>query len=131
MDSRWIHRPVIDWDKMAKKDVKGTVEYEIYQSLKSVIKKRSELPEFTNENDFEILDYSHDKIFSFLRQKGYNKTVVLINFSENTEIISINVLDRLGVAHNGYYDYLTGEALDIRDGYIYMEKLSILWVKVR
>jgi amylosucrase len=131
MDSRWIHRPVIDWDKMAKKDVKGTVEYEIYQSLKSVIKKRSELPEFTNENDFEILDYSHDKIFSFLRQKGNDKTVVLVNFSENGESIALNVLDRLGVAPNGYYDYLTGEFLNITNSSIHMNKLSILWVKVK
>ena len=116
---------------MAKKDVQGTVEYEIYQSLKSVIKKRSELPEFTNENDFEILDYSHDKIFSFLRQKGNDKTVVLVNFSENGESIALNVLDRLGVAPNGYYDYLTGEFLNITNSSIHMNKLSILWVKVK
>ena len=53
------------------------------------------------------------------------------NFSENGESIALNVLDRLGVAPNGYYDYLTGEFLNITNSSIHMNKLSILWVKVK
>ena len=36
-----------------------------------------------------------------------------------------------GTGPNGYYDYLTGEYLNITNNSIHMNKLSILWVKVK
>ncbi len=33
-DSRWVHRPKMDWQKAAKRSVHGSIEYKIFNGLK-------------------------------------------------------------------------------------------------
>jgi amylosucrase len=45
-DTRWIHRPVIDWDKAELRNRSGTVEQRIFSALKRMIAVRKEIAVF-------------------------------------------------------------------------------------
>jgi len=91
-DSRWVHRPKADAKKYDRRKDKNTPEGKIFQGLNKLIEVRKSHAVFASgaNHETEILDVGNDHVFGYVRSFFNEKVVVLANFSEREQIISID-----------------------------------------
>lgn len=127
-DNRWLNRPVMDWEKAEKRNEEGTIEKDVFTSIKRMIDVRKTMPEFHNENDYQMMGVDNMHVFSFLREREENKTLVVMNFSDEKQSIDCGILSRSGV-YGELHDAYTGGSVDIEDGRIVLEPYQFYWIK--
>lgn len=84
-DNRWMHRPIIDWEKVAKAKEKGTVENRIFTSLKKMLSIRKQKSLFSDLSNITWLRSHNIHIAGFVRRMGNDRVYCLFNFS-NREV---------------------------------------------
>ena len=92
-DTRWVHRPTIDWDKAENRNDPGTVEYNIFTSLKRMIAVRKEIEVFADFNNRELIDTENPHLFAFARYsltKPAERVVVIANFDGKPQKLDLN-----------------------------------------
>jgi amylosucrase len=126
-DSRWVHRPVTDWEKIALRKDSHTVEGRIYSGLRRLFESRKENSAFAG-GDTEIIDSGNPHILGYVRQYGAQRVLVLASFSENTQQIPANELRLCGLGYS-FQDLVTGERVTADEDLI-MEPYRFVWLKV-
>jgi len=127
-DNRWLNRPVIDWDKVARRAQPGTIEQRVFDALKRMIALRKAIPEFHNENDYQLVEHDNAHVFSFVREKEWQKTLVLMNVSADEQWLSQSILEHTGLGHYAYDQY-SGQDVVLEHGSFKLEPYQFLWVK--
>lgn len=112
-DSRWVHRPKINWAKMDNRHDPETLEGQIYSRLRRLIQLRKEYPVFTN-GKMQVMETGSDQVLGYIREYDRQKCLVMANFSEKPQAISANVLRLYGMAY-AFTDLLTGENRTLED----------------
>jgi amylosucrase len=112
-DSRWVHRPFMDWEKAARREDTNTVEGRIFQGLQQLIELRKRNPVFAGGH-MEVIDTGSDNVLGFVRIHDLERCLVLANFSEQEQKIPANVLRLYGLSYN-FKNLLTGEQFPLQD----------------
>lgn len=92
-DSRWVHRPTIDWQQAEERNTPGTVEHEIFSSLKRMISVRKETNVFEDFNNRELFEVENPHLFVFSRYsivKPAEKVLVVSNFSDKPQKLDLD-----------------------------------------
>jgi len=113
-DNRWMHRPIIDWEKNSRSEVAGTIEYQIYQGVKKLLGIRKSLPVVADQNNLEWLHLDSKHLAAFVRSGAEKKPLYcLFNFSG-----SQSNLDLATIKVNGksLIDHWTGITIEISAG---------------
>ncbi|MEP7323174.1 MAG: alpha-amylase family glycosyl hydrolase [Saprospiraceae bacterium] len=87
-DNRWMHRPVIDWNKNSLRNNPGTVEYMIFNGIKKIASIRKKLPAFSDHKNITWLPDEDIHLSAFLRYDAHQKIFCLFNFSSSPLYIS-------------------------------------------
>jgi amylosucrase/maltose alpha-D-glucosyltransferase/alpha-amylase len=95
-DSRWIHRPVFDWDAAEKRFDRDFYQGRIHAGLLRLFQIRQQNLAFARANT-EIIDTGNNSVFGYFRQQDEQSVLVLANFSEQAQIISARRLRLLGL----------------------------------
>jgi amylosucrase len=103
-DSRWVHRPVLDWKKMARRADPQTIEGRVFGGLKRLIDLRQENPAFSGE-DLQVMVTGNEHLLGFVRQGAGQRLLVLANFSEAEQTLSANQLRLYGLGYT-FHDLL-------------------------
>lgn len=127
-DNRWLNRPVIDWKKAAKRNEQGTIEHRVFSALKRMIALRKSIPEFYNENDYQLVKNENQHVFSFLRTRDWHKTLVLMNMSSQPQTVSQTILEQTGFGHYVYDQYQQQDVV-LENGALTLEPFQFLWLK--
>lgn len=127
-DNRWLNRPIIDWDKIEKRKVQGTLENRIYSSIKKMIDVRKNIKEFHSENDYEIIKNENNSVFSFMRELNGERTLVLMNLSENIQFVNEHIVFQTDFGYY-IYDQYSGRDIRVENGQIKLEPYEFLWLK--
>ena len=127
-DNRWLNRPVIDWKKAAKRNQPGTIEHRVFSALKQMIALRKTIPEFYNENDYQLVKNENQHVFSFLRTRDWHKTLVLMNMSAQPQTVSQSILEQTGFGHYVYDQYQQQDVV-LENGNLQLEPYQFLWLK--
>jgi len=113
-DSRWIHRPNIDWDKAELRKQPGSVEYRIFTALKKMITVRKEIPAFADFNSRELLDVNNPHLLAFSHvdhQHASPKVLVIGNFDGAPQHLDLKMLRQMGFLQlDGARDLCSGES---------------------
>ncbi|MBW7882449.1 MAG: alpha-glucosidase C-terminal domain-containing protein, partial [Caldilineaceae bacterium] len=126
-DSRWVHRPAIDWDKIERRCDPATIEGRIYQGLRHLIELRKATPAFAG-NDMEVINLGNDHVFAFVRShKDGHRALVLANFTEHTQPVAANELRLYGLSY-GFVELISGKELRISNQQIVLEPYQVLWL---
>ncbi|MFN2195993.1 MAG: alpha-amylase family glycosyl hydrolase [Anaerolineales bacterium] len=112
-DSRWVHRPKINWAKMEKRHDPESLEGKIFSRLHDLIQLRKDHPVFSNSK-MHVMDTDSDQVLGFIREYDGQKCLVFANFSEQPQKISANVLRLYGMAYT-FTDLMSGEAHTLDD----------------
>ena len=92
LDSRWVHRPKVDWERYAKRNDPQTVEGRVFLGLQKLIELRKRYDAFSG-GDLEIIPTENDHVLGFLRRCEADRTIVFANFSELPQIVQSHVIE--------------------------------------
>jgi len=106
-DSRWIHRPTINWERAELRHKQGTIEYGVFTALKKMIAIRKETTAFADFNNRYLLDIGNEHLFGFIRfdhTRPSERVFVICNFSAKPQYLDLQTLSASGF---GFYGQLT------------------------
>ncbi len=129
-DNRWLNRPRIDWDKVERRRQPGSIEQRVFDGLKRMIALRKSIPEFHNENDYQLVENDNPQVFSFLREKNWQKTLVLMNVSAQPQWLSHTLLEQTGLGHH-VYDRYSEQDVGLEGGGLTLAPYQFLWLRPR
>ena len=98
-DSRWVHRPRINWEKAERRYDKGSVENQIFMGLKHLIDVRKSIPAFADFNNREFLDVQNSHLFVFMRnhhERSSEVILVVANFDAHPQYLTLGDLRNRG-----------------------------------
>ena len=94
-DTRWVHRPKIDWAQAELRWKVGTVEHSIFTALKRMISIRKEVAAFADFNNRHILNLENDYLLAFVRfnhVKISEIVLVVANFNDKPRFFDLDWL---------------------------------------
>ncbi len=130
-DTRWVHRPSIDWEKADNRNVVGTVEYEIFNALKRMLAVRKEIDVFADFNNRELIEVENPHLFVFGRyhlQKPNERVLVVANFSNKPQHLNLEDLDSWGNQYQPLADLYRGETPDMFKNSLVIPGFSFYWL---
>lgn len=104
-DNRWMHRPVIDWNKNKKIDEEGTLEQRIFSGTQKLIALRKQLAVVADQKNLTWLSPYNIHVAGYLRTLDETKLYCVFNYSSQTAYLSWAVFKQHGPAPVHLYDY--------------------------
>ncbi len=87
-DNRWMHRPVIDWEKNKRIDIEGTVEQRIFSGTQELIAIRKKLGVVADHKNLTWLAPHNIHVAGYLREDKQQKLFCVFNFSGKTAFLT-------------------------------------------
>lgn len=97
-DSRWVHRPFSDWEKIARRLEADTLERKIYTGLQSLIRLRQENPVFAGQ-EMQVINTGNPHVLGYVRLHDHQRALVFANFSEEAQTLPGNLLRLYGLGY--------------------------------
>ncbi|MFN8443605.1 MAG: alpha-amylase family glycosyl hydrolase [Caldilineaceae bacterium] len=126
-DSRWVHRPLIDWEKMERRHDASTIEGRIYSGLKHLIELRKATSGFAG-NQMDVINVGNDHVFGYIRTYDGHRVVVLANFSEQPQQLPANEIRLYGLGYQ-FNELISGQAMQLLGDTVYLEPYQALWLQ--
>ena len=113
-DSRWVHRPPMDWERAAQRHDPATIPGRIFRSLSRLIEVRKQQPAFGAATRTEILSTGNPHLFAYLKAADPSRVLIVCNFSEEDQDIPF---DRLpAFPPDPCHDLVTGRTVEAGKG---------------
>jgi amylosucrase len=131
-DSRWLHRPVIDWQVAERRKQSGSVEHRIYSNLRKMIALRKETSAFADFNNRDILELSNEALFAFVRfnyENPADNVLVIANLSSEAQTLGIEELlpfARIGL--NEVVDLWSGQSPTLFSNNLVCSGFQFYWL---
>ncbi|MEJ2162370.1 MAG: alpha amylase, partial [Robiginitalea sp.] len=130
-DSRWINRPMQDWEKAGKieKD-KSAPSSKIFSGLQHLIRLRKQLPVLADRTQQLLHDPGNEHLLVFERGPGTEERILVVaNFDEHPQVINASWLTRLGFIKEGSYrNLIDGDVNTVRSGLLEVAPFQLLWL---
>lgn len=105
-DSRWIHRPKINWERAELRNRQGTVEFTIFNALKKMIAIRKETTAFADFNNRELIDASNEHLLCYMRfnhRRPSEQVLVVTNFDDQPQYLDLTLIKSAGIDPNAQF----------------------------
>ncbi|MBS1577107.1 MAG: alpha-amylase [Bacteroidetes bacterium] len=104
-DNRWMHRPVINWEKNKNIDKEGTTEYRVFQGTKRLIDIRRKIAAVGDHKNITWLTPHTIHIAGYLRTFEDQKLYCLFNFSNREASLTWHTFKEHGPFSQNLYDH--------------------------
>lgn len=132
-DSRWVHRPKMNWDKAKLRNIHGTIEQKVFSGLKKMIAVRKEISAFADHNNRELLEVENPHLFVFSRFDNintYSRVLVIGNFDSRPQSLNIEVLRKKGFfQHHSARDLHSGDNIELQESTLEVPALGFYWLQ--
>ncbi len=133
-DTRWAHRPKIDWEKAAHRHTAGTTEYAIFSALKRMIAVSKDIDLFADFNNRELFEVNNPHLFVYSRydlSKRDERILIVANLDGRPQ--SLNLKD-VGLWSTTQYhrliDLHSGRAPNIFKDILVVPKFGFYWLSI-
>ncbi len=113
-DTRWMHRPKIDWSQAELRHRQGTIQQIIFDGLQKMIAVRKKVPAFADYNNRELLDTENRHLFAFRRSNPFlpdDNVLVVGNFNNAPQSLTLTDVGPRGpLEFSNLQDLYSGEA---------------------
>jgi amylosucrase len=134
-DTRWIHRPIIDWGKAAQRGQRGSVEQRLFDGVQRLISVRRNTPAFADFNNRELIRTDNPHLFVFLRSnpdEPEDQVLVVANFDDQPQQLELSELRNRGrFGHGALRDLFSGGRPDQRGDTIVVPAFGFYWLSDR
>ncbi len=124
-DSRWVHRPAADRQRMDLRTDAATIEGRVYLGLQRLIRLRKSCSMLA-DGLLQGVDTGSPHVLGYLRINTGGQALVLGNFSEKPQIITANQLRLYGLSYS-FTDLVNG--VEIPDGDLTLEPYAFVCLK--
>lgn len=127
-DSRWIHRPYMDWAKAENRMDVSTSEGRVFWGLQRLIQARKDEPLFNGTVEVVPIDTGNNHVFGCYKRQANRGMVLLGNFSQLEQEVNSNFI-------RGHYfggnleDLIQGKVVDLTDDRVVLGPYEFLWLK--
>jgi amylosucrase len=127
-DSRWLHRPAMDWVRAERRHDGRTIEGRIFQGLTRLIHSRRSTTFLHGFGLFQPLWTDNDHVLGYARKRPEGTVVVFANVQESPQSIDARMADYGGL-HGTLRDLLApATAPMIERGRLWLDPLQTLWL---
>jgi amylosucrase len=125
-DNRWMHRPVIDWDKNKRIDEEGTIESKVFSGTQKLISIRRKLAAVGDYKNLNWLSPHNIHVAGYLRKYKDRALFGFFNFSGKACYLSWLAFKESGIVPAKLYDHWTGKEFSVGgdDEYLVIEPYS-------
>lgn len=135
IDTRWIHRPRLDWEKAELRHSHGSVEQRIFSGLQKMIAVRKSIAAFSDYNNRELLESGNPHLFVFMRTSPFmqNENVLVVaNFDSAPQALSLSDLGNRGqFSYGQLQDLYSGESPKTFKDKLVIPPFSFYWLTDR
>lgn len=107
-DNRWMHRPMINWDKNHKIHIENTVEQKIFLATQKLIQLRKKLFLFGDYKNITWLTPHNIHVAGFIRAYDDRRVYCLFNYNQQVSFITWYLFKEHGYAPAVLLDHWTG-----------------------
>jgi amylosucrase len=104
-DNRWMHRPVMDWNRIKQIEIKGSTEERIFSGTQKLLQIRRKLPALSDLSNLVWLTPQSNHVAAFMRVKQEQKLYGVFNFSQERVYISWFVVKEHGIPPKILFDH--------------------------
>ncbi|MFC4262881.1 alpha-amylase family glycosyl hydrolase [Ferruginibacter yonginensis] len=87
-DNRWMHRPIIDWQKNDLIQTKGSIEQRIFEATQQLITIRKQLPAISDLKNIHWLPPHNIHVAGYVRHTADQHIYCLFNFSNEVAFLT-------------------------------------------
>ena len=127
-DSRFVQRPRMDWDRVARRHQSGTVEQRVFDGLRRLVTARASVPALRGGAVVRPLANDQPAVLSWLRvHPRRGRMLGLANFGESSVTVTADLLGEAELAYS--WDALTADGrYDLDAGRIGLPGLAVRWL---
>ncbi len=104
-DNRWMHRPVMDWERIKQIEIRGTTEERIFSGTQKLLEIRRKLPALADVGNLIWLTPQSNHVASFMRITQKQRLYGLFNFSKERVFISWYIFKEHGISPQRLFDH--------------------------
>ncbi|MCP9932142.1 alpha-amylase [Cyanobium sp. AMD-g] len=131
-DSRWVHRPKINWAKAELRRKQGTVEFSIFSAMKKMIAIRKEISAFADFNNREILQLDNQHLLAFVRFNHLRPSelvLVVANVNNQPQFFDLDSLvPSVFSSHDRLIDLHSGRSPSQSSSRIVLQAYQFYWL---
>ncbi len=130
-DTRWAHRPKIDWQQAALRHQPGTIQYKIFSVLKQLIAARKLICEFEDFNNRQLVDLGDSHLLSYFRIHPHRQSQVLViaNFGAHPCSVEIAAIQPALVPEgDAFIDLHTGHPPTLNQQCLVLAPYQFYWL---
>jgi amylosucrase len=116
-DNRWMHRPVIDWEKNKRIDITGTIENRVFSATQKLISIRKKLEVVADYKNLTWLTPHNIHVAGYLRTFEDKKLYCIFNFSDKSSYLTWYAFKSHGIEPAVLYDHWTEREITVGDNY--------------
>ncbi len=124
-DSRWLHRPTMDWAAAKRRDRPGSVEGRIFADLLRLVDVRRGTPQFHAATPLDVLDSGDPGVLAIARRHPAGTLTGLFNFSETRRFVDPAVIE---YGTGGSVADLLDDSIDSVEQAIDVAPLGVRWL---
>jgi len=112
-DNRWMHRPIIDWEKNKNIAIEGTIEHRIFSATQKLIRIRKKVAVVADHKNLNWLTPHNIHIAGYLRSSADQKLYCLFNFSSEAAYLTWFAFKEHGASPTKLYDHWQDKYYDV------------------
>ena len=112
-DNRWMHRPVIDWNKNKKTEEVGTIEHAVFWATQKLLAIRKKLVVIADKKNLTWLSPHNIHVSGYLRAWDDKRVYCLFNFSNAAAYVMWYAFKEHGMVPARLYDHWSEETFTV------------------
>jgi amylosucrase len=108
-DNRWMHRPLINWQKNNLITVEGTIEQQIFSGIQKLLAIRKKLAVVADHSNLTWLTPHTIHVAGFVRTGKDQPLCCVFNFSNQPAYLTWYAFKEKGIHSGKLYDHWTGK----------------------
>jgi amylosucrase len=124
-DSRWLHRPRMDWPRAAQRHANGPVG-RVFQGTRHLVRVRRTLESLHTSTPLEVLDLGDPALFAFVRVHPSGPLLAVHNMTETPRSLDGRVLEMVGL--DAAVDTISGDGPFLPAGPIALPPYAVRWL---
>jgi len=111
-DNRWMHRPVINWEKNKNINQEDTIENRVFSYTRKLISIRKDLPVFADHKNLQWITPYNIHVAGYIRT-GVQPVFCLFNFKNKASYLTWFAFKEAGINPTVLYDHWTGKTFTV------------------
>lgn len=125
-DSRWVHRPVMDWTVAADRHGADTPAGRVFRGVRHILHRRRATPQLHAGHPIQVLEHPDPAVLAVLRRSPTGPVLCLFNFAEHWTHVTEDWARDQGVLR--MHDALSDSPVTTHHGAVALPPYARVWL---